>query len=78
MGKVHTIWHNLHSHDFGIVFCFQMAFLVLAYIPTPNVKGFMLDLGKVMPKKMQPRLRSAAGQATAGLIDFPRLLVFSG
>ena len=39
------LWHNLHSYDFRIVFCCHLAFLVLAYIPLPEGRGFRLDLG---------------------------------
>ena len=39
------IGHNLNSQDFRIVFCWHPDFLVLAYIPMPEGRGFTLDLG---------------------------------
>ena len=35
----HMIWHNLNSHEFRIVFCCHLAFLVFVYIPMPKAGG---------------------------------------
>jgi hypothetical protein len=45
MHMIGLIGQNLHSHDFRIGFCFHLAFLVLAYIPTPKGRALRFHLG---------------------------------
>jgi hypothetical protein len=45
--KMQMISYKLNRHDFRIVFCCHLAFLVLAYIPMPKGRGFTLDLDNV-------------------------------
>jgi len=46
--KMHMAGHDLKGKDFGVVCCIiTTAFLVLAYIPMPEGRGFTLD--PVMP-----------------------------
>jgi hypothetical protein len=64
--KMHRISDELKSHDFRIVFCCHLAFLVLAYIPMPEGKA-LRSIGVSARLVAQQRPRQA--RRTTAAVD---------